>query len=311
LNPSTFRTVPRSRLDQRPYQAAFDQVQADVKRAETRLELAETEMKRAEALRSSKAISEEELDSRATALRDAQAALTWSKAGLATAQLNLGFTRITAPVTGRIGRRLLSVGSLVEKNGPESTVLATMVSLDPMYCYFDADERAFLRYRAVGGTANPSDGGRPPIPCEVGLANEEGFPHKGHLDFFDNQVDAKSGTIRLRAVLENGDRSLVPGLFARVRVPGSKSVEMLLIPDAAIGSDQGRKFVYVVGQDAMIGLRPIQTGRPQGTDRAVLSGLTTNDSVVVNGLMMLRPGIKVQVQEQTAAIPAAGTASTH
>jgi RND family efflux transporter MFP subunit len=251
-------------------------------------------------LRGTRAISEEEYDSRSKAVREAEAALAAARATEAVAQLNLDYTRIIAPINGRIGRRVVTVGNLVQGGGMvPGTVMATMVSMDPVYCYFDADEASFLRYRANSATARNA-----PLACELALVNEEGFPNKGRVDFFDNQVNSKTGTIRMRGTFANPDRALVPGMFAKVRVPAGPPVQALLVPAVAIASDQGNKFVMIVNKDSVVEPRPIEVGRQHGAMWAVTKGLTTQDRVVINGQMMARPGAKVEV----VAAPSNGAA---
>jgi RND family efflux transporter MFP subunit len=285
-------------IDPRPYQADLDHAQAQRQQAESHLAWTQNDLKRAEGLRGTKAISEEEYDARSKAVLEAQAALAAAKAAETSARINLEFTRLQAPISGRIGRRLVTVGNFVQlaATSGAATILATIVSLDPIYCYFDVEEGAFLRYRnnAGGGQAAELQSGT--MACELGLVNEEGFGHRGRLDFFDNQVNPQTGTIRLRAIFDNQDRSLVPGMFARVRVPAGPPEKTLLVPEVAVGSDQGYKYVYVVNEQTNVETRLITTGRAHGTMRAVSKGLTPDDRVVVNGLVMLRPGIKVDIQ---------------
>ncbi len=282
-------------IDPRPYQADLEQVQARRQQAETHLELVQNDLKRAESLRGTKAISEEEYDSRSKAVREGEAALAAAKANEATARLNLDYTQIKAPVSGKIGRRLLTVGNFVQLQGNNgsATALATLVSLDPIYAYFDVEEAAYETYRSCAKLAEANGG---TLPCELGLVSEQGFRHRGHLDFFDNQVNPQTGTIRLRAVFENGDRTLVPGMFASLRVLDGPPQQALLIPDVAVQSDQGYKFVYVANGEDKVEARYIETGRAHDALREVLKGLTPQDRVIVNGLMMLRPGVKVQVE---------------
>jgi RND family efflux transporter MFP subunit len=165
--------------------------------------------------------------------------------------------------------------------------------VNPIYACFDVEESAFLKYRSIAKVAETNGGN---LACELALVNEEGFAHRGRIDFFDNQVNSQSGTIRLRAVFENEDRALMPGMFANVRVLAGPPEQTLLVPDVAVGSDQGYKYVYVVNAEDIVQKRDITTGRAHGPLRAVLKGLTPEDRVVVNGLMMLRPGAKVVVQ---------------
>jgi multidrug efflux system membrane fusion protein len=282
-------------IDPRPYQAELEQSQARRQQAETHLELVRSDFKRAESLRGTKAISEEEYDSRSNAVRQAEAALVAAKANGAIARINLDYTQIKAPISGKIGRKLVTAGNFVQLqgNGGSATVLATIVSVNPIYAYFDVEESAFLKYRSIAKVAETNGGN---LACELALVNEEGFAHRGRIDFFDNQVNSQSGTIRLRAVFENEDRALMPGMFANLRVLAGPPEQTLLVPDVAVGSDQGYKYVYVVNAEDIVQKRDITTGRAHGPLRAVPKGLTPEDRVVVNGLMMLRPGAKVVVQ---------------
>jgi len=292
-------------IDPKPYQADLERAQAERQRAETRSELARNDLKRAESLRGTRAISDEELDSRGKAAREAEAALASARAAESVALLNLDYTRIKAPISGQIGRRLLTVGNLVQGGGGmPATVLATLLTVDPIYCYFDANERAFLRYRSTGQAGNGLGQKDSSLPCELGLDSEDGYPHQGRVDFFDNHVDKHTGTIRMRGVFANPDRALVPGLFARVRVPAGPPVQALLIPDVAVSSDQGRKFVYVVNPQSVVEARPIKADRRHGTMWSVLGGLTKEDRIVINGLLMLQPGVKVQVTDGVPGAPA-------
>ncbi len=291
-------------IDPRPYQADLNHAKAQREQAESHLELVRNDLQRAEGLRGTKAISEEEYDSRHKAVREGEAALAAARANEETARINLEFTRITAPISGRIGRRLVTVGNLVQlqANNGSATLLATIVSLDPIYCYFDVEEGNFLAYRDNAKAASKSGAAGEGLLCELGLVNEKDFGHRGRVDFFDNQVNPQTGTIRLRAVFDNGDRALVPGMFAKARVPAGPPQQALVVPDLAVQSDQGYKFVYVVNQTNGVETRSIEAGRATGPMRVVLKGLGTEDRVVVNGLMMLRPGVKVEVQGPDSAV---------
>ena len=285
-------------IDPRPYEAELERARADLLRATTHAELARNDLKRAEGLRHTRAISEEEYDSRSNAAREAEAAVAAARAAEDVAKINLDYTRITAPISGRIGNRLVTLGNFVQiqASGGAATMLTTIVSMDPIYCTFDADEAAFLRYQSTDGTGNGLRHKNGSLVCELALVNEPGFRHRGHIDFFDNQVNPQTGTIRLRAVFENQDRVLVPGMFANVRVLAGPPQATLVIPDVAVQSDQGYKFVYLANQENKVETRPIEVGRNHGPQREVLKGLTPEDRVIVNGLMMLRPGAKVVVQ---------------
>jgi RND family efflux transporter MFP subunit len=282
-------------IDPRPYQAEFDHAQAQRQQAETHLELTRSDFKRVEILRGTKAISEEEYDSRSNAVREAEAALVAAKANEATARINLDYTQIKSPISGKIGRRLVTAGNFVQLqgNGGSATLLATIVSVNPIYCYFDVEESAFLKYRSGAKVAETNAGG---LACEMALVNETGFAHRGRLDFFDNQVNPQTGTIRLRAVFDNDDRTLVPGMFANVRILAGPPEQTLVVPDVAVQSDQGYKFVYIANAEDKVETRSIKIGRAHGPIRAVLEGLKPEDRVIVNGLMLVRPGAKVVIQ---------------
>jgi len=280
-------------IDPRPFEAELQRAQAERLGAETRTDLARNDLKRAESLRGTKAISDEELDTRSKALREAEAALAAAKAAEASAQLNLDYSRIRAPISGRIGQRLVTKGNLVQGGGMmPGTLLATLISIDPVYCSFDVDEATFNRYRLPRIAKRTK---QPPIPCELALVGETGFPHRGEIDFFDNRVNPETGTIRVRGTFSNPDRVLIPGMFVKARAQSGAPTQALLVPAVAIGSDQGRKFVFVANKENVAEPRPIEVGRQHGMMRVVTNGLTTEDRVIVNGLMMVRPGAKVEI----------------
>jgi RND family efflux transporter MFP subunit len=288
-------------IDPRPYQAEMDRVQANLQQAMTRFELTSNEWVRAQRLLRSKAISEEEADSRSKAVRESEGAIESDRAAVETARINLDYTHITAPISGRISRRQMTEGNLVNGNLAQATMLTTIVSLDPIYCYFDADEVSILNYQKLArqGKSDGLRGGK--VPCEVELANESGFPHKGLLDFVENQVDPATGTLRVRGVFSNPDRILQPGFFARARVPATSEYAALLIPDSAVGTDQDQKFVYVVNAQDAVEYRIVKLGPMIDGLRVVREGLGSNDWVVVNGLMSVRPGAKVNANRAAMA----------
>ena len=290
-------------IDPRPYQAEADRAEADLLQAQTRFELASNDLARAERLLKARAISAEEADTRSNAERTAAAAIQSARAAAEIARLNLDYTHITAPISGRIGRKMVTEGNLINGVMGESTALATIVSLDPIYCRFDADERAILKYQQLSRQEKQENlrGGK--WPCEMELSSETNFPHKGVLDFVDNQVDPTTGTLRVRGAFANPDRVLQPGFFARIRVPGSAAYPALLIPDQAIGSDQDQKFVFVVDGQNMVQYTPVKLGPMVDGLRVVREGLHPGDAVVVNGLMTIRPGIKVAPAGAPAAQP--------
>ena len=282
-------------IDPRQYQAELEHSEAELRMALTRFELASNDLSRAERLLKSKAISEEEADSRSKAQREAAAAIQSATAMTQMARLNTEYTRITAPIDGRIGRKLITEGNLVNGNQGQATLLTTIVSVDPVYCYFDADESSVLKYQQLardGRRESLRDG---KVVCELELANETGFPHKGVMDFVDNRIDPATGTLRVRGVFDNPGpgRVLQPGFFARIRVPGSGKYPALLVPDLAVGTDQGQKFVYVVDAKNTVEYRSVKLGPIIDGLRVVREGLKTNDWVIVNGLMSVRPGVPV------------------
>jgi len=287
-------------IDPRPYAAEVARAEAEVARARTRGELAAVEYARAQRLVATQAISREELDARSSGHAEGDATIRAAEAALTTARLNLEWTTVRAPISGRVGRADVTPGNLVQAGPPAATLLTTIVSLDPIYVYFDTDEQAYLKYvRAIGGR-----GGRQPV--RIGLANETGFPHEGKLDFVDNRLDPNAGTIRLRAVVPNANRLFAPGLFARVRIGGSAAYPATLVQDQAVGTDQDRKFVLVLKPDSSVEYRPVTLGRLVDGLRVVMSGLKPGEDVVVNGLMRVRPGMKV-VAKRTIMAPDSAT----
>jgi multidrug efflux system membrane fusion protein len=269
-------------IDARPFQAEVDRLTAERTRAEAELTLARSYHQRAERLLAQNATSEEELERYAAAAAVAQAELGAVQAALDAAELNLSFTRVTAPIGGRVSRAIVTAGNLVDS----STLLTTLVSDNPVYAYFDADEQTFLRH--VSGAA---DGGQAAV--QVGLIDEEGYPHTARLDFVDNHVDPNQGTIRARAVLDNPDGRFTPGLFARLKLVSGGAYRAALVDDRAIGTDLGRRFVFVVDDRNVVQYRPVEIGRFDDGLREVTSGLELGDVVIVNGLQRVRPGVAV------------------
>ncbi len=280
-------------IDQRPYAAELKHAQAQLAQAKSQLALAQSEKARAVNLLAQHAISQEEYDTRASGDEQAEANVQLAQAALDTAQLNMDWTRVTAPISGRISRADVTVGNLVS-NG--QTVLTTLVSLDPIYVRFDGDEQAYLRYVKMEKDRVANGAKDQPNPVLVGLANEAGFPHSGVMVFLDNEVDPQTGTIRTRAKLDNHDRAFTPGLFARVRLLGDRTYEALLINDSAVGTDQTVKYVLVVGADNKVEYRPVKLGPVIDGLRVVREGLKANDTIIVNGLQRVRPGSPVNPQ---------------
>jgi len=281
-------------LDQRPFIASVDQAKADLARAKSQVDLAAADLSRAQTLLQQKTIAEALFDQRVQAKRAADAAVQSAEAALKTAELNLEFTELRAPVSGRIGDRRVSPGNLVTGTTTGSTtLLATVVSTDPIRFEFSFDEASFLRYQRIATQAGKADERGTKLPVELRLLDEKGFVHKGALDFVDNAIDPNSGTIRGRAQFPNATALFTPGMFGRILIPGSAEYEALLVPDVAIGTEQIRKFVYVVDAENTVRQKYIELGSLQGKLRVVKSGLEANDRVVVNGLMRARAGVKV------------------
>lgn len=284
-------------IDPRPYIAERDKARAQLEQARSQLTLARSERDRATKLLAQHAISQEEFDTRSSGLEQGQANVEAAQAALDAAALNLDFTRVSAPISGRISRALVTSGNFVT-NG--QTLLTTLVSLDPIYVSFDGDERAYLRYTKL---ARDARGARNAV--QVGLADETGFPHQGVMVFVDNALDPTTGTIRNRALLDNRDRLFTPGLFARLRLLGAHEHNAVLINDSAVGTDQTVRYVLVVGQDNKVEYRPVQLGPVVDGLREVQSGLSPGESIVVNGLQRVRPGAQVQAQRVAMGEPPA------
>ena len=281
-------------IDARPFQAEVDRLRAEVARAKATAQRADSELERAERLRAENAIAREEHDRRAAFALESAAQTAAVEAALRSAELNLEFTQVTAPIDGRVGRAIVTEGNLVSSGPGEATLLATVVSLDPVYAYFDADEQIFLKYSGVAGARGASLRSRSSqLPIRMALSNDEGFPRAGHMDFLDNQLDGTKGTIRGRAVFRNSDGQLTPGLFVRLRLAGTAAYRGLLIQDRAVGTDLSKKFVYVVGPKNDVQYRAVTLGPLVDGLRVVRSGLEAGESVIVNGLQRVRPGAQV------------------
>ena len=294
-------------IDPRPYEAAVQRAQADVASARSRAELAKTEAENAGPLLKSQAISSEESVRRMKAAAEANSALKAAEALLKAAELDLEFTRIRSPITGRISDARVTKGNLVTGGTKDATLLTTIVSLDPIYCFIECDERSALKYRTMHKDGTRQSALFAQIPAEMELANQSGFPHKGRIDFVDNVLNPTTGSIRARAVFENKDRLMSPGFFARVRIPGSGEYDGMLILDQAIGDDQGRSFVWVVGEDNKAAYRPIVIGPLMEGMRVVREGLKAGDRVVINGLMSVRNGVTVVPEEVEMKLPEPAT----
>ena len=287
-------------IDKRTYQATYARAQAAVNAAQTRLDFYRTDMERYERLARSGNAPERQLEQTRQQYLQAQADIAGLRAELESARLNLAFTEVRAPMAGRIGRKLVSEGNLV---AADQSLLATIVSLDPIKFNFDIDERAYLAYTRTirsGNIPNPRDVPNK-IEVLIGVADEKELTHKGTIDFVDSRLDTATGTMRVRASVPNGDVFLAPGMFGRVRVPGSNPYRAVLIPDEAIVSDLDRRLVWVVAADGSVAPRLIRPGPRQDGYRVVREGLDGSENIVVNGLQRVRPGGKVT--PQTVELP--------
>jgi multidrug efflux system membrane fusion protein len=282
-------------IDARPFQTEVDRLRAELMSVEATVRRAQNDLERAQRLSSDKAMSPEEIDRRAAFAEESKAQVKAVAAALRAAELNLEFTRVTSPIDGRVGRAIVTAGNLVSSGPGEATLLTTVVSIDPIYASFDADEQTFQRYVTLaheGKRANARDMG---LPIHMALPSDDGYPREGTLNFLDNQINAGTGTIRGRAIFRNRDVSLTPGSFVRLRIPGSASYRALLIQDRAVGTDLDKRYVYVVGADGKVEYRVVQLGPIIDDLRVVRSGLKSGDVVVINGLQRIRPGAQVDV----------------
>lgn len=322
-------------LDQRPFQIAVNQAEADmagmrarlqeaqalliqteaeVRSSETQRNLAQQMLNRVKGLVPQSAISKEEIEIRESKLKQsvadldvrtarvasahsavatAEASLRGAESHLASAKLNLDYTEIRAPITGRVGNRAVTDGNLISGGNEQSTLLTTIVSLNPIHVYFDADEQSYLKYMHLAETGKLASYRDAKLPAFVRLGNEHNFPHQGHLDFFDNRLDKATATMRGRAILPNPDLKLTPGLFAKVRIPGSGRTDAVLVPDSAIATDQSEKYVYVIDAGQLVQRQKVEIGRRARGLRIVAKGLNGQEQIVLRGLQRVRPGTAV------------------
>ncbi|MBA1274088.1 multidrug efflux RND transporter periplasmic adaptor subunit MexE [Stutzerimonas azotifigens] len=277
-------------IDPRPFQAEVKRLEAQLQQARAQQRRTVSEAERGERLRSSNAISAELADARISAAEEAKAAVAAIQAQLDSARLDLSFTQITAPIDGQVSNAVVTAGNLVNAG---DTLLTTLVSTDRVYAYFEADERVYLKQRELARQGSRGDA----TPVYLGLTNEDGHPHLGHMDFIDNRVDPRTGTIRGRAVFDNRDGRFTPGLYARLKLVGSGRYDATLIQDGAVGTDLGKKFVLVIGANGDVDYRAVELGPRLEGLRIVRSGLAKGERIVVNGLQRVRPGMHVEPQE--------------
>ena len=278
-------------IDPRPFQAELARAEATAANTRAQLDLAKSEVARAEALLADQATSKREYDAVVSKVRQLEAQGRSAQAAIDVAKLNLSYTRVTAPISGRAGKAEITAGNLVQGEGPNSPVLTSIVSSNPIYASFEADESVYLKYgkRARNGSSA--------LPVHVGLADEDGFPRKGTLQFVDNRLDPRSGTVRMRAVLDNNDGKLTPGLYARVKLSnGTQTQPAVLVSERAIGTDQSKRFVLVLAEGNKAQYREVKPGRVVDGLRVIDEGLKAGEVIVVNGLQRVRPGSAVTPQ---------------
>ncbi|MDF2177339.1 efflux RND transporter periplasmic adaptor subunit [Aliiglaciecola sp. CAU 1673] len=281
-------------IDNRPFKAEVKRLQAELEEAQSRVALAKSEYERAERLVKQNAISQELMDNRRAQLQQTQARIRSVGAALELAKLNLGYTRVEAPIAGRVSRALITKGNYVNAG---QSLLSTIVSTDKAYAYFDADEQTYLHYQKLAKEGSRPSAREVKHPVLMGLAGDNDYPHLGHIDFVDNRVDPSTGTIRGRAVFDNSDGQFLPGLFARIKLPGSASYEGILIDDKAIGTDLSNKYVLVLDEQSQVQYRAVELGEKIAGLRIIKSGLRAGERIVVKGLQRVRPGTPVSAEQ--------------
>ncbi len=296
------------------YQAIHDQSLSRIVLAETQLELAQSVFARSEDLLKNAAISQQEFDENAAKLKQAKAGVAVAKSDAARSALDLKYTNVNAPIAGRIDRAMVNAGNIVTGGIGSGTLLTRIVNDSPIYVYMDVDEASILKYIRMNTEAEEKEAtGRSlrelGIPCELQLGDETGYPHVGILDFLETQIDRQTGTIRLRGIFENKDLLLRSGMFVRMRIPVSKPYSAVLIPEVAIGTEQTDKFAFVVNKDNVAERRKLTLGRAKGTQRIVTAGIEEGETVIVNGIQRVRPGMKVRPELLAVAEPANASAT--
>jgi RND family efflux transporter MFP subunit len=293
-------------IDPRPFEAQRLQAEGELARWEAQKKKAEADLARNQRLLPTGAASQKEYDAAVANKGTADAEIVSARGRLDQAKLNVEFAKLTAPVKGRVSKANVTVGNLIEA----STLLTTLVSTDPMWMYFDIDERTVLQYRANYRAAHQGEEVKDPrqlkVPVEIGLANEDGYPHRGTLDFVDNRVDSATGTMLARATFENPTRNLTPGLFVRVRLPIGDPAHSLLVNERAIGTDQGTKYVLVVNDQNVVEFRPVKLGPLSEGMRVVREGVKPGERVITAGIQRARPGVTVKPQDAGAATGTTG-----
>jgi RND family efflux transporter MFP subunit len=287
-------------IDPRWHQAAFNNLEAETDRASVQLENAKREADRASDLLANKAISTEESDARVARFQEAKAVLLAAQAARDSAKLDLDYTEVRAPIDGRVSRAFLTAGNYVSGGPATTSLLTTLVSVNPVYVYADVDEDSLLKFNALVQARKMETNSDGQTPIELQLADETGFPHRGHIESFDNRVDPNTGSILLRAVFSNEDGRMVPGLFARIRVPLSERHPALLVSERAIGTDQAQKYVLTLTASNTVAYKAVKLGPAVEGQRIVRSGLQAGEKIIVNGMERIRPGMPVTPEEQVA-----------
>jgi len=284
-------------IDPRPFQRVLDRDRAALQGAKVQLEFAERDLERAKPLMANSTISQQVFDQRTQAVRAAEANVLSAEANVRAAELDVEFTQITSPVTGRISRKLVSEGNYLTGGSGSGTLLTTIVSIDPIYFYFDVSETEFLKYQRFGSVMMQPSAHMSEVPIELALQGDEGFPYKGRMSFIDNRIDQNTGSLRVRAVFDNPHQLFQPGLFARVRLAGSGQYKAILLPDMAVAADQSNRFVFVVADDGSVATKPVELGPMIDGLRVIRKGVLPSDTVIVNGLQRARSGIKVKPEK--------------
>jgi RND family efflux transporter MFP subunit len=281
-------------IDPRPFQRMLDKDRAALQGAKVQLEFTQKDLDRAKPLMANATISQQVFDQRTQAVRAAEANVLSAEASVRSTELDVEFTHIRSPVTGRISRKLVSEGNYLTGGSGSGTLLTTIVSIDPIYFYFDVSEADFLKYQRLGSVMMQPNAHVSEVPVELALQGDQGFPYKGKMSFIDNRIDANTGSLRVRAVFDNPGQLFQPGLFARVRLAGSGQYQAILLPDMAVATDQSNRFVFVVADDGTVSTKPVVLGPMIDGLRVIRNGVTASDLVIVNGVQRARTGIKVK-----------------
>ena len=285
------------KIDPSPFQADLDNKKAAVAQAAALVAKTKADYARSTALLKAQVIAPADYDTTKASYGEADASLKAAEAALETSRLNLQWTEVRAPITGRVSRMNVTVGNLINGGSGQATTLTTIVSIDPLYCYLNVPESTALRYQEIALQQEKSDVAGAKVGCFLQLENESNFPHQGVIDFVDNQVDVNTGTVQIRCVIANPTTILTPGLFTVTRIPASGRYQALLIPDAAVNTDQNERYLLIVGADDVVQQRPVKLGALFGTLRSITDGLKPGERVIVNGMLSAMPGTKVEPHE--------------